>query len=124
MEAQTNEKLLKVQTELLQMNVDQKESEREAKMRETLASLQRIFPGNIPHSTSWTSSSITFVAGVRGRLRDLIKATAHKYDIAIEVLLGRNNDAIVVDEEKTAVDCVEVSSQYLSLFYGAHILCF
>lgn len=30
---------------LLQAGVDQKETEREARMKETLANLQRIFPG-------------------------------------------------------------------------------
>ena len=47
-------------------------------------------------------------SGVKGRLRDLCKATQRKYDIAIEVLMGRHNDSIVVDDEKTAMDCVEV----------------
>lgn len=45
LEAEINEKLVDVHNKLLQAGVDQKESEREAKMKETLASLQRIFPG-------------------------------------------------------------------------------
>jgi structural maintenance of chromosome 1 len=55
-----------------------------------LGNLQRIFPG------------------VRGRLVDLCKPTQRKYETAMEVVLGRNIDAIVVDEEKTAIDCIEV----------------
>ena len=39
---------------------------------------------------------------------DLCKPTAKKYEIAISVVLGRNIDAIVVDEERTAIDCIEV----------------
>lgn len=39
---------------------------------------------------------------------DLCKPTAKKYETAISVVLGRNIDAIVVDEEKTAIDCIEV----------------
>ena len=46
--------------------------------------------------------------GVRGRMVDLCKPTAKKYEIAISVVLGRNIDAIVVNEERTAIDCIEV----------------
>ena len=38
---------------------------------------------------------------------DLCKASIHKYDTALSVVLGRNLEAIVVDEEKTAIDCIE-----------------
>ncbi|PCH34989.1 cohesin complex subunit psm1 [Wolfiporia cocos MD-104 SS10] len=89
LEAEINEKLVDVHNKLLQAGVDQKESEREAKMKETLANLQRIFPG------------------VRGRVVDLCKPTQRKYETAVSVVLGRNIDAVVVDEEKTAIDCIE-----------------
>lgn len=46
--------------------------------------------------------------GVRGRVIDLCKPTQRKYETAVSVVLGRNIDAVVVDEEKTAVDCIEV----------------
>ncbi len=45
LEAEINEKLQDVHNKLLQAGVDQKESEREAKLKETLSNLQRIFPG-------------------------------------------------------------------------------
>ncbi|KAF6764433.1 cohesin complex subunit psm1 [Ephemerocybe angulata] len=64
-------------------------SERELRLKETLANLQRIFPG------------------VRGRVVDLCKPIQRKYETAVSVILGRNIDAIVVDEEKTAIDCIE-----------------
>lgn len=76
--------------QLLQAGVDRKESEREAKLKETLGNLQRIFPG------------------VRGRVVDLCKPTQRKYELAVSTVLGRNIDAVVVDEEKTAIDCIEV----------------
>jgi len=44
---------------------------------------------------------------VRDRIVDLCKASLHKYDAALSVVLGRNLEAIVVNEEKTAVDCIE-----------------
>lgn len=45
LETEINEKLQDVHNKLLQANVDQRESERDARMKETLATLQRIFPG-------------------------------------------------------------------------------
>src|SRR6266403_2177519 len=48
------------------------------------------------------------ILGVRGRLIDLCKPTQRKYENAISVILGRNIDAVVVDEERTAIDCIEV----------------
>jgi structural maintenance of chromosome 1 len=47
--------------------------------------------------------------GVRGRVVDLCKPTTRKFEAAISVVLGRNIDAVVVDEEKTAIDCIEVA---------------
>ncbi|KAF9454363.1 condensin complex subunit SMC1 [Macrolepiota fuliginosa MF-IS2] len=89
LEAEADEKLQSVYQQLLQAGVDRHENEREHKLRATLASLQELFPG------------------VRGRMVDLCKPTAKKYETAISVVLGRNIDAIVVDEEKTAIDCIE-----------------
>jgi structural maintenance of chromosome 1 len=48
------------------------------------------------------------LVGVRGRVVDLCKPTQRKYELAVAVILGRNMDAVVVDEEKTAIDCIEV----------------
>jgi structural maintenance of chromosome 1 len=69
--------------------VDKRENEREVKLKETLASLKRVFPG------------------VHGRIVDLCRPTAQKYDRAVMTVLGRNIDAVVVDHEKTAIDCIE-----------------
>jgi hypothetical protein len=91
-EREANEKLQDVYQKLLQAGADQRESEREAKLKETLANLQRIFPG------------------VRGRLVNLCQPTARKYEMAVSTVLGRNIDAVVVDEERTAIDCIDVSA--------------
>lgn len=45
LEAETAEKLEGVYQQLMQAGVDRNESERETKLKETLANLQRIFPG-------------------------------------------------------------------------------
>ena len=91
----------------MQAGFDQKETEREAKLKETMSNLQRIFPG--PYKVYSRSRSLcSRVPGVRGRLVDLCKPTQRKYEAAISVILGRNIDAVVVDEERTAIDCIEV----------------
>lgn len=89
LETETNEKLADVYQRLLQAGMDRTESEREIKLKETLSNLQRVFPG------------------VRGRVVDLCKPTQRKYETAVSVILGRNIDAVVVDEEKTAIECIE-----------------
>ncbi|KAJ6561466.1 condensin complex subunit SMC1 [Mycena vulgaris] len=89
LEAQANEQLQNVYQQLLQAGVDKHESERETKLKETLVSLQRLFPG------------------VRGRVVDLCKPSQRKYETAVSVVLGWNIDAIVVDTEKIAIDCIE-----------------
>nr|WJN25064.1 condensin complex subunit [Farysia itapuensis] len=88
-ETKLNDTLQVCYNKLLQAGNDLNEVEREAAMKETMAKLQRIFPG------------------VRGRVVDLCKPVQRKYDAAISTVLGRNADAIVVDQEKTAIDCIE-----------------
>ncbi|KAJ8583111.1 hypothetical protein M405DRAFT_937413, partial [Rhizopogon salebrosus TDB-379] len=89
LETETNEKLADVYQRLLQAGVDRNESEREVKLKETLSSLQRIFPG------------------VRRRVIDLCKPTQRKYETAVSGILGRNIDAAIVDEEKTTIECID-----------------
>jgi structural maintenance of chromosome 1 len=48
LEAEADEKLQNVYQQLLQAGVDRNENERETKLRETLASLQELFPGEYP----------------------------------------------------------------------------
>ncbi|KAJ1998172.1 Structural maintenance of chromosomes protein 1, partial [Coemansia thaxteri] len=75
-EIELNEKLSGVLKELAQARSDQRESAREAKLKDTIGTLQRIF------------------TGVHGRLSELCKPTQHKYDIGIATVLGRHMDAI------------------------------
>ncbi|WWD15974.1 hypothetical protein CI109_100398 [Kwoniella shandongensis] len=88
-ETELNERLQDTYNKLLQAGVDKRETEREAKLKETLASLKRVFPG------------------VHGRVVDLCKPVARKYDTAVMTVLGRNIDAVVVEHEKVAIDCIE-----------------
>lgn len=88
-EAEVTERLREIMSRLLQAKVDREEGEREVKLRTTIESLKRIFPG------------------VHGRMIDLCRPTNRKYENAISVALGRNLDAIVVDQEKTAIACIQ-----------------
>ncbi|KAG0225980.1 Structural maintenance of chromosomes protein 1 [Actinomortierella wolfii] len=88
-EVELNEKLTSVLNQLMEAKLDQRETEKEQKTKEMLKSLKRIFPG------------------VHGRIADLCKPTQRKYDTAIAVILGRHMDAIVVDREKTAIECIQ-----------------
>lgn len=60
------------------------------------------------HDSLFDAELIRSHLGVRGRVVDLCKPTSRKYEIAVSVILGRNIDALVVDTEKTAIDCIEV----------------
>ena len=88
-EGEIQEKLTEVSNRLLQARVDRQESERSKKFRETLSALKRLFPG------------------VHGRLIDLCQTTQKKYNHAVTIVLGKNMDAIVVDSQKVAVQCIK-----------------
>jgi SMC proteins Flexible Hinge Domain len=51
---------------------------------------------------------LTEEPGVKGRVVDQCRPTSRKFDTAISVVLGRNIDSVIVDTEKTAIDCIEV----------------
>ncbi len=80
--------LAAAQEELREEKLERKQSERETRFIETLASLKRLYPG------------------VRGRLSDLTELRQNKYRVATAVAMGRHMDAIVVDDRTTAIECL------------------
>ncbi|KAF3911809.1 hypothetical protein AA313_de0207669 [Arthrobotrys entomopaga] len=84
MESKLQEALLK----LHELDDGRKQNERELRMRETLAALKRISPG------------------VKGRISDLCRPRLKKFQDAVSTALGRHCDAIAVDTEKTAHECI------------------
>ncbi|KAA8908954.1 RecF/RecN/SMC [Sphaerosporella brunnea] len=74
---------------LLEADDGRRQSEREIKVKETINTLKRIFPG------------------VKGRISELCKPKLKKFSEAVSTVLGRHFDAVVVDNEKTAKDCIE-----------------
>lgn len=77
-----------IANQLRDARVDREQNERDLKFQESLESMKRLFPG------------------VYGRLIDLCKVTRQKYGIAVTVALGRYADAVVVEDEKTAIECI------------------
>lgn len=80
--------LEQTQSVLREAKMDKRETERDKQMAHTLDSLKRLF------------------SGVYGRLADLCRPTHRRYNVAVTVVLGRNMDAIVVDSERTAIECI------------------
>ncbi|KAF7302129.1 Structural maintenance of chromosomes protein [Mycena indigotica] len=89
LERQANEQLQNIFNQLTEAGADRQQSEKEVKAKENLANLQRLF------------------TGVRGRVVDLCKPSQRKFETAVSVVLGWNIDAIVVDTERIAIDCIE-----------------
>ncbi|KAL7794991.1 RecF/RecN/SMC [Trichoderma ceciliae] len=83
------EKLEDVARKLREADDGRRQNDREARLKEMVTTLKRIFPG------------------VRGRIGNLCTPKQKKYDEAVIVALGRDFDSVVVDTEKTGVDCVQ-----------------
>lgn len=96
-QSELTELLDNIQEQLREAKADRKASERDVRFAECMDSLKRLFPG------------------VRGRITDLCKSTQKKYNIAITVAMGRNMDAVIVDDEKTAMECIQV--KFLRIFF-------
>ncbi|KAH6569235.1 hypothetical protein BSLG_001287 [Batrachochytrium salamandrivorans] len=88
-EGEITEKLFEISSRLLQERADRHESERSKKFHDMLETLKRLFPG------------------VHGRLFDLCQTTQKKFNLAISTVLGKNMDAIVVDTQKVAIQCIK-----------------
>ena len=83
-------KLESIEKQLKDLKADRRESERDTKFAETLANLKKLFPG------------------VHGRMSELCKPREKKYYPAVSIVMAANFDAVVVDDEKVAKDCIEV----------------
>lgn len=84
-----DEKLQEVLTKLLEAEDGRKQNEKEVRLRATVADMKRIFPG------------------VRGRVSELCKPVEKRYATAVSTILGRNFDAVIVENERTAIDCIQ-----------------
>jgi structural maintenance of chromosome 1 len=89
MRTELEEKLQDILKKLIDADDGRKQNEKEVRTKETISTLKRIFPG------------------VKGRISELCKPKQKKYAEAVSTVLGRRFDAVVVDSEKTAKDCIQ-----------------
>ncbi|KAK5104440.1 Structural maintenance of chromosomes protein 1 [Lithohypha guttulata] len=83
------EKLQEVLRKMRDADDGKRASDKEVRIRETIATLKRTYPG------------------VKGRLHELCKPKQKKYGEAVSTVLGRHFDSVVVDTEATAKQCIE-----------------
>lgn len=84
-----DEKLQEVLTKLLEAEDGRKQNEKDLRLKATIADMKRIFPG------------------VKGRVSELCKPVERRYQTAVSTVLGRNFDAVIVENEKTAIECIQ-----------------
>ena len=82
-------KIEELSGKLREAKADRKESEREVRMAEAVVSMKRLLPG------------------VHGRVTDLMKVSQKKYNLAVITVLGKDADAVVVDDSNVAKECVQ-----------------
>ncbi|KAI9247840.1 hypothetical protein BY458DRAFT_446081 [Sporodiniella umbellata] len=87
-EVALNEKLQKVLSQLLDANLTLQDNENDSKFNDSLATMKQIYPN------------------VYGKLSDLCRPSQRKYDNAIATVFGKNMEAIVVEDETTAIECI------------------
>lgn len=83
-----NYKLREVLVKIEELSASQRETVKERKLRENVASLKRFFPG------------------VRGLVCDLCQPKKDKYALAVSTILGKNFDSVIVDNVMVAQECI------------------
>jgi len=81
--------LVEVEGRIREARADRKESEKERKMAGAVRSMQDVIPG------------------VHGRMADLGKVTAKKYNLALAMAMNKDMDAVVCDDEGVAKQCIQ-----------------
>lgn len=83
-----NYKLREALIKIDDLSASQRETNKERKLRENVATLKKFFPG------------------IRGLVSDLCQPKKEKYALAVSTVLGRNFDSIVVDNIAIAQECI------------------
>ncbi|XP_073012477.1 structural maintenance of chromosomes protein 1 [Typha latifolia] len=78
-----------IDIQLRELKADKHESERDARLSETVQSLKRLFPG------------------VHGRMTELCRPSQKKYNLSVTVAMGKFMDAVVVEDENTGKECIK-----------------
>jgi structural maintenance of chromosome 1 len=85
-----NQNLQEALFKLHEADSGRRQSEKERRSQEAVAQMKRIFG-----------------SGVHGRYRDLCRPKQKKWETAVATLLGWHLEAIIVDTEKTARECIQ-----------------
>lgn len=80
----------KIDRDLHEARAERRDTEQEQRMAEAVGSMKRLFPG------------------VHGRLSELCSTTQRKYQLAAVVVMGKLFDAVAVDDENVAKECIQV----------------
>lgn len=83
-----NQKLRETLIKIDDLSANQRETNKERKLRENVATLKKFFPG------------------VRGLVCDLCQPKKEKYALSVSTVLGKNFDSIIVDTLAVAQDCI------------------
>jgi structural maintenance of chromosome 1 len=86
--AELDAELSRVKDQLADAASDRREREGELKLRDTIETLRQHFPA------------------VRGSLSELCSVNHPKFALAVSVAFGRHLDSVVVNDQKTALDCI------------------
>ncbi|KAI5950977.1 SMC1 [Candida jiufengensis] len=91
-ELQLNTKLRDALLNLEDLSSQQRESNKQKKLRENVSVFKRLLP---PGS-------------IKGLVHELVKPSEQKYELALSTLLGRNSDSIIVESASIGYKCIEI----------------
>jgi structural maintenance of chromosome 1 len=92
---ETNQMLQESLIKLHEADSGRRQTQKEVKTREAVAQMKRIYG-----------------SGVHGRYADLCRPKQKKYETAVATLLGWHLDAIIVDTDKTARECINYLKEH------------
>lgn len=87
-----NSQLRDILVRLDELSSQQRESNKQKKLRENVSMLKNLFPKG----------------AIKGVVYDLVRPSKHKYEAALLTILGRNFDSIIVETTAVAYKCVEI----------------
>lgn len=91
-ELKLNTRLRDVLVKLDELASQQRESNKQKKLRENVATLKRLFPQG----------------AIKGLVYELVRPTQQKYESALATLLGPNFDSIIVESSAVAYKCIDI----------------
>ncbi|CUM64074.1 uncharacterized protein PRCAT00001663001 [Priceomyces carsonii] len=91
-EMQLNTQLRNTLVSLDELSSQQRESNKQRKLRENISMLRKLFPAN----------------SIKGLVYELVRPKKLKYETALLTVLGKNYDAIIVETTSVAYKCIEI----------------